>query len=235
MIYKWIINKTFENKHFTGDSIKVRSANLCSPYIDTLTIHFDYTISRVLERDSIVSKMNIDKLEASVYKSNLSATDTTNYIFVNSNICWILSSDQDWIHPETNSGILDTYILLTITPNPLTTSRTAIITVKGDSINPVNINITQAGTGQLNGLLNLEDSHFNLYPNPVTDKLIITNDYLSEEAEIKIYDLTGKIVLIDKMRTTKTEINLKKLTQGIYTVQINFSGKTFRNKIVKIS
>lgn len=232
--YKLIINKTFENKHFTGDSIKVRSAYLCSPYIDTLNIPFNYTNSRLLKCDTIASMINLDKLEALVYKPNLSATDTMNYIYVKTNICWNLSSDQNWIRPDTTSGNLNTYVMLTISPNTLSESRTATIIVTGDSISPVYINITQSGNNQSNGILNLESSKFSLYPNPTTDNLVISNDYLTEVAEVKIYDLTGKIVLIDKMKTSKTEINLSKLTQGIYTAQINIQGRTVRKKIVKI-
>lgn len=231
---KLVINSTLENKQFTGDSIKVRYAYLCSPYIDTLNIPFNYTNSRIIKCDTIASMVNLDRLEASLYKHILSATDTINYIYVKANICWNLSSDQDWIQPSINYGNLDTYITLSITPNILTTSRTATIAIVGDSISPIYIPITQSGTNQFNNIPNLLSLGFNIYPNPTTDKLIITNDYPSEITEVKIYDLTGKIVLTDQMKTTKTEIDLTKLTQGVYMVQIETSRKIIRTKIMKM-
>lgn len=88
------------------------------------------------------------------------------------------------------------------------------------------LTITSASGDQAiygNELLTSQDfsgSIFSLYPNPVKDELnlkSLSND--AEKLEIKIYDLTGKL-LISTITDTDTSLNVASLKQGVYFVVV---------------
>ncbi|MBT6964843.1 MAG: T9SS type A sorting domain-containing protein, partial [Flavobacteriales bacterium] len=59
----------------------------------------------------------------------------------------------------------------------------------------------------------------NIYPNPATDNIYISN--LLEKSIIKIYDIQGKLVLENKI-SNKEYVNISMLAKGIY--QVKFEG-----------
>jgi hypothetical protein len=59
----------------------------------------------------------------------------------------------------------------------------------------------------------------NIYPNPATDNIYISN--LIEKSSIKIYDIQGKLVLENKI-SNKEYVNISILAKGIY--QVKFEG-----------
>jgi surface protein len=68
-----------------------------------------------------------------------------------------------------------------------------------------------------------------LYPNPVLDKLIIKG--LSNISEVYIYNLLGKLILLEK---NKTEINLENIKSGIYIIKIRDESRDIIRKFIKI-
>ena len=60
----------------------------------------------------------------------------------------------------------------------------------------------------------------NIYPNPATDNIYISN--LIEKSNIKIYDTNGKLVLENKI-LNKEYIDISTLSKGVY--QLKFEGK----------
>ena len=80
--------------------------------------------------------------------------------------------------------------------------------------------------------------HWSLYPNPVSDKLIIYNSQVTSETavEISIYDVFG--VLVVQLPTAycllpTCQIDVSNLPSGLYYIEIKSSGKTYRAKFVK--
>ena len=66
----------------------------------------------------------------------------------------------------------------------------------------------------------------NLYPNPVQNEVVVTLDnYLPENASIKIYDFTGREVLAQKVYFGWNQLNVSALLQGIYFYRITDKGK----------
>jgi|GEM_PF-2272205 len=228
--YKFIITESFENKHYKGDSLKIRHGFLCSEYIDSLKIPFDYIDTKLIKSDTIKSIINLDILEAFVYKSNLAVDDIVNYIYVKSNICWNLSCDQDWLQFDASSGNKDTYITVIVTPNESAIERIANITISGDGVPPIPISITQSGTGTNN----ISDIFVkpDFYINTTTRKLIIKKNDLSKIVKVKLYDLSGKIVLTKNLRKVPIEIDLSSLMQGIYVLTLDFSDRRVQHKIL---
>ena len=71
---------------------------------------------------------------------------------------------------------------------------------------------------------------FNLYPNPVTNGKLTINTFSNAEKEIQIYNILGKQVLSTKLKGR--ELNVNKLTSGIYILKIIEEGKTATRKLV---
>ncbi len=67
-----------------------------------------------------------------------------------------------------------------------------------------------------------------IYPNPVTDKLYITNN---KNSIISIYSLEGQKIMEQKI--SGNSINLSKLNRGIYILELNNGKKIYRQKIIK--
>ncbi|MDG2086334.1 MAG: T9SS type A sorting domain-containing protein, partial [Flavobacteriales bacterium] len=62
----------------------------------------------------------------------------------------------------------------------------------------------------------------NIYPNPASDNIYISN--LTESSKMMIFDMTGKLVFEAEV-ADKEYVNISELSKGIY--QINFVGSTF--------
>ena len=71
---------------------------------------------------------------------------------------------------------------------------------------------------------------FNLYPNPVTNGKLFISTLGNADKEIQIYNILGKQVLSTKLKGS--ELNVNKLTSGIYILKINEDGKTATRKLV---
>ncbi len=82
----------------------------------------------------------------------------------------------------------------------------------------------------------ISNQSITIQPNPVQDKLIITNSSQQNETNtISIYSLQG--ILLEQKITTinQTEIDVSFLNQGIYFIIIeNKNGDSFYQKFIKI-
>jgi hypothetical protein len=79
-----------------------------------------------------------------------------------------------------------------------------------------------------------EDGKFNIYPNPIKDKVFIEFvENLNQQTNFEIYDLTGKLVLKEALNSgeSKFSIDVNELNTGVYTYQIQ-SEEIYRGKIV---
>jgi hypothetical protein len=75
---------------------------------------------------------------------------------------------------------------------------------------------------------------FSIYPNPVSEKLIFSIN--KENLAAKIYDAAGKLVLdIEKVPSNgaKNELNVEKLSPGLYHVHLTESNQQFDLKFIK--
>lgn len=72
--------------------------------------------------------------------------NSSDTIKVFSNTSWSCGSDQSWLSVSSAGGSGDSVIRITATLNPLTTSRTAHLTVSGTGVASQTVTITQAGS-----------------------------------------------------------------------------------------
>jgi hypothetical protein len=80
-----------------------------------------------------------------------------------------------------------------------------------------------------NGIITHQFSEQFIYPNPASDILTVRPGY-STNANIVIYDLTGKRVLSRKI---SEEIDISALSKGLYMVKLIESEKVYLNKLIK--
>jgi hypothetical protein len=73
----------------------------------------------------------------------------------------------------------------------------------------------------------------NLFPNPAGDQLNVWVEGIDKKAEIKIYDLMGKLVMQQGSSNTLTQLNISKLSAGFYLVHVNDGKETRSAKFVK--
>lgn len=84
----------------------------------------------------------------------------------------------------------------------------------------------------INSVAELENLEFNIYPNPASDYLVIDARNIANNMEIKLFDITGKALIIKEIKSGE-KLNISKLKAGIYFYNISIDGVTRFGKIVK--
>lgn len=83
----------------------------------------------------------------------------------------------------------------------------------------------------LAGLTDLDEFKLNVYPNPVTDILVIETDRVG--GMIILRDNLGRVVLEKKLLTEVMYLKLDHLSGGIYQLYYDLDGKAFKESIIK--
>ena len=81
------------------------------------------------------------------------------------------------------------------------------------------------------GVENVENSSVLVYPNPASDIINITSE--STINEYQIYDLNGKLIVIDKLNSNQISISISKFADGIYRLKIVQDNSIEWVKIIK--
>ena len=77
------------------------------------------------------------------------------------------------------------------------------------------------------------DKNVVIYPNPVTNKLLITMPTGYQGTSISIFNLNGKQVYKGQMNSVKGSINVSSLSSGLYTIRISNGTETLSQKFIK--
>lgn len=89
----------------------------------------------------------------------------------------------------------------------------------------------------LNQVLSTQEvlsNHFNLYPNPAIDFVTITSNKNLKVEQIKVYDLTGKLISSPKFaHEEEIRMNVEKLTSGTYLLHLQTNEGLVIKKLVK--
>ncbi|MEL0651066.1 leucine-rich repeat domain-containing protein [Algibacter sp. TI.3.09] len=73
---------------------------------------------------------------------------------------------------------------------------------------------------------------FNIYPNP-TNGLITMKSKQLNNASVNVYDLNGRVLLTKNISGTSSEINVSKLSSGIYLLKVKVENNEFIKRVVK--
>ena len=97
----------------------------------------------------------------------------------------------------------------------------------------------QAGcavSGTFGVLVRPEDQHLSVYPNPVKTNLFIGTGETTENADIRIYNMTGQLLYQEKADCSAFEpaaVNMSDYATGYYLVKVTYGGNEFSQTITK--
>lgn len=138
---------------------------------------------------------------------------------------WDTWADHQWVRCDSNykpiSGATNRFYIAT-QPGDY-----AVIVTRGSCVDTSDcINIV------LSSINELKNNDFVIYPNPSSDIINIQsiNDLYVEE--LKIYDVSGKII-IEKNKNNTNNIDVKQLKKGVYVIKIRTSNGISNKKFIK--
>lgn len=76
------------------------------------------------------------------------------------------------------------------------------------------------------------DVVFEVYPNPATDVLNVRFNELPSSAILKMYDVTGREVIVKPLTENKAIINTNQIPVGVYTLMLTCEGKSQFKKVI---
>lgn len=82
----------------------------------------------------------------------------------------------------------------------------------------------------------MENKNIQIYPNPVEDYAYVEIGLDFDQADIYLYDITGKVIEQFNTRNKVTKVNTSRLPQGVYVIKANIptqKDKKLTTKIVK--
>ena len=79
---------------------------------------------------------------------------------------------------------------------------------------------------------NQEQGLVTVYPNPATNSVQVIIEHEMLNGEIKLYDVSGKIVLTKSVNTEKTMLNISELSKGLYIVSLEKDRVVARTKLI---
>jgi hypothetical protein len=95
-----------------------------------------------------------------------------------------------------------------------------------------NWKIVKLGDKQIDQLIEKQD--IKIYPNPVSDYCYVEIGFDFKEADILLYDMSGRQLQILKTKNKVTKINTQPLIQGAYLITIKTdTNKTANAKLIK--
>jgi len=97
----------------------------------------------------------------------------------------------------------------------------------GNMYGTVTVTSSTAGISE-NKLLSFE-----MYPNPVSDKLNIQLPSGSEKAEVSIFDYTGRLVSSKTISSNYTSIDVQSISNGIYIIIVASNTKIGVQRFIK--
>ncbi len=77
------------------------------------------------------------------------------------------------------------------------------------------------------------DSKINVFPNPVSKTAIVSIPDLQGQADIRVFDMYGRMLLQVKSNQAVTRLNIAALAPGVYLVRIRNNGKESSVKMIK--
>lgn len=77
-------------------------------------------------------------------------------------------------------------------------------------------------------------NNIKIYPNPTMDKFYFNNVNDNELYNIKVYNLSGKILMQKKSVKSYTPIDISHLEKGIYLIHFSNNKNSFSSKLIKI-
>ena len=158
-------------------------------------------------------------------KGSLVAVDNTVSVTTTSITSNESSATYQWYDCTTNLAISGA------------TNQTFVPTINGS----YEVEITSGNCSERSGCIffntlsldSFSESDINIFPNPVKSDLNIEVAIDIQSLEIKLYDISGKLILSTITSESLTTINISEFPQGIYFLNVTDSEKAGAYKIIK--
>lgn len=82
------------------------------------------------------------------------------------------------------------------------------------------------------GISRLQQAGIQVYPNPSQGRFQIEVAH-TDEAFVRIYDLSGALILEKELRSSRSELNLQDQKNGIYIMEVHKDGQAYRSRLIK--
>jgi hypothetical protein len=74
---------------------------------------------------------------------------------------------------------------------------------------------------------------FSLTPNPASNQITVNFNNAIEEASLTLYDLRGRVTLLQKLTQNQLQIDISELKQGVYLAKFVNGDQTYTCKLIK--
>lgn len=203
----------------------------CEPTTSTLTINacesytfngVTYTSSNNTATDTLVNAYGCDSiitLDLTITTIDASTTQEGDTVYAN-----VAGLDYQWIDCANNSVIIgatnQSYIATQTGDYAVVLSENSC----SDTSDCIHVTITNVGIKEI------EHSILNIFPNPTTGVITVSDLNLNKDV-VSIIDLNGKIILSIKPVTTKLDLSF--LNRGVYLIEINRGNEILKGKLIK--
>jgi len=228
----WILIQTYNQsiQPWTKDSIQLPSLSSWYQLAFEATNHFGYGVCL---DDIEISDIAPPYLTVTPSNRNVLHLEGNTTFLVNTNKYWTAASDAGWCRNDYTGKGSDT-LHVHFMSNPLSTSRTAHISVAVEGLAPVTVTVTQEGTTGA-GTINNENG-LTLWPNPLKDetRLFIKGNDL-RDPEISLEGIDGRTVLRKKiLGLNEFNLDIRSVSPGCYFLVIRSGGRVYAKPMIKI-
>jgi phosphotriesterase-related protein len=174
----------------------------------------------------------IPALSVSTESALVSPAQGTAIFTVTSNIDWSVSEHSDWLEAIKTDAVS---LAVIYSENESIYSRSAEISIYGAGVDSLSITFVQEGAIPSAISHPVGVGQINVFPNPVSDKAILTYQKGTVET-IEIYEISGRLIisLQNRDKTGETEIDFSGFNRGLYLYRlINKEGILYNGKILK--
>lgn len=192
-------------------------------------------------KGTVSPKYDIDYYKFTVNGTGTIAVSLTT-LPANYNLA-VLNSGGTQLGVSQNNGSQNERINLSVTPGtyyakvyPKGTANNATncYTLRVQTVTASRVIATEAGATTIAAEARMNSVFaVNLYPNPAGDQLNVSLEGFENKAEIRVYNLMGKLVMQQGVGNTITQLNIAKLPAGIYLLNVNNGKETRAAKFVK--
>ena len=84
------------------------------------------------------------------------------------------------------------------------------------------------------GVEELESSELFIYPNPTTGIIKINSNILNSQFSVKLFDLTGQVVLKKEgdISAYFSQLDISELSNGLYIIQFDLNGRLINKRVL---
>jgi hypothetical protein len=143
----------------------------------------------------------------------------------------LLNAGGSRIGRSTNNGTANESISITVAAG----DYFARVYPKGNASNTTlcyTLRVT-TGTATLSDENIIVNNRINVYPNPVSKIVTINIPDIIGQADIRVFDMYGRMVVQKNTNQSRTRLDVSSFTAGVYLIKIKMNGKESNLKIVK--